>query len=100
VRYDRRVDLNEIDAWTVSQRRAAALRLLGSGLVLLVPAAAWLGFGVDWDAERLISRDRAMAAMIGVIGACLAVVGAYSLTRVRVGIDPAVPTATARTPGP
>jgi hypothetical protein len=90
------VDLNEIDAWTVSQRRATALRLLGAGLVLLLPPAAYLALIVDWADAEVITRDRAFAVMLGVIGTCLTVVGVHALAGVRRGIDPAVPTATVR----
>jgi len=92
------VDLNEIDAWTVSQRRATALRLLGAGLALLLPTLAYLALVVDWQTAEVITRDRAVAVMLGVIGACLTVVGVHALAGVRRGIEPAVPTATARTP--
>lgn len=88
------MDLNEIDAWTVSQRRATALRLLGAGLVLLLPTVAYLALVVDWQAAEVITRDRAFALMLGVIGACLTAVGVHALVGVRRGIDPAVPTAT------
>ena len=90
------MDLNEIDAWTVSQRRATALRLLGAGLLLLLPPVAYLALVVDWQAAEVITRDRAVALMLGVIGACLTVVGVHALAGVRRGIDPAVPTATVR----
>jgi polyphosphate kinase len=43
-----------------------------------------------------ITRDRAFAVMLGVIGTCLTVVGVHALAGVRRGIDPAVPTATVR----
>ncbi|MBK7077486.1 MAG: hypothetical protein IPH44_34850 [Myxococcales bacterium] len=92
------MDLNEIDAWTVSQRRATALRLLGAGLALLLPTLAYLALVVDWQTAEVITRDRAVAVMLGVIGACLTVVGVHALAGVRRGIEPAVPTATARTP--
>lgn len=90
------MDLNEIDAWTVSQRWATALRLLGAGLVLLLPPAAYLALIVDWADAEVITRDRAFAVMLGVIGTCLTVVGVHALAGVRRGIDPAVPTATVR----
>ena len=90
------MDLNEIDAWTVSQRRATALRLLGAGLLLLLPPAAYLALNVVWAYAEVITRDRAFAVMLGVIGACLTVVGVHALAGVRRGIDPAVPTATVR----
>ena len=90
------MDLNEIDAWTVSQRRGTALRLLGAGLLLLMPPAAYLALIVDWAYAEVITRDRAFAVMLGVIGACLTVVGVHALAGVRRGIDPAVPTATVR----
>ncbi len=92
------MDLNEIDAWTVSQRRATGLRLLGSGLLLLAPVVAYLALMVDWQAEQVITRDRALAVMLGVIGACLSAVGVHALAKVRQGIDPAVPTARVRKP--
>ena len=90
------MDLNEIDAWTVSQRRATALRLLGAGLLLLLPPAAYRALIVDWADAEVITRDRAFAVMLGVIGTCLTVVGVHALAGVRRGIDPAVPTATVR----
>ena len=51
---------------------------------------------VDWADAEVITRDRAFAVMLGVIGACLTVVGVHALAGVRRGIDPAVPTATVR----
>lgn len=87
------VDLNEIDAWTVSHRRGAGLRLLATGAVLCAPTLLWLVVLGGWNDPDSGARARVMGGMLMVIGVCLAVVGGYWLARARHGIDPAVPTA-------
>ena len=89
------MDLNEIDAWTVSQRRAIGLRLLGCGLVLSVPTSIWLFALGGWDADGEVTRGKVMCGILAIIGVCLAVAGVHALLQVRRGIEPAVPTATA-----
>lgn len=90
------MDLNEIDAWIVSQRRAAGLRSLAVGLVLCVPTLLWLVVLGGWTTPDGSGRAKVMAVMSAAIGVCLTAVGAFWLARASRGIDPAVPTATAK----
>ena len=83
---------------------ANAIALLSRGAELLLRlfelplpvVMAVTGHAMAGGILVVCTGDRAFAVMLGVIGACLTVVGVHALAGVRRGIDPAVPTATVR----
>jgi hypothetical protein len=88
-------DLDEIAAWTLGHRRGVGLRLLGVGLLVLLPAGLVFATYPDLESERF-GRVQVFAVVSAVIGASLCIAGILGLLRARVGIEPAVPSARVR----
>jgi hypothetical protein len=88
---------DEIEAWGIAQRRKAGIRILGVGLVLLVPALVWLVAYMSWDSNAPITRIKVVGGIAVAIGGLLALAGAVTIARAkhRPG-DPPIPIATAR----
>jgi hypothetical protein len=86
-------------AWMRRQRYVAGLRVLGVGLLILVPATVWLLAYANWDSNAPVTRIKVVGGVTIAIGGLLALAGLVMLLRARSRQDDdPIPPATARPP--